>query len=303
MPEDLYALLGVSRDADLDTLKKAYRRLARELHPDRNPSATDHAEARFKAIGRAYSELSDAKKRATYDAAWKTAEARRTAKNVRRFRVSGVTVDDLSVVMAPLRGPENGLEMLGSFFRRARPTTERGADRHATLTLSLGDALRGATVDLDGLAHTAVRVVVPAGTTNGATLRVAGMGAASSSVGSNGDLVLTVLVEENPRFCTRGSNLHLDLPITLREAYLGATIAVPTPDGTIALRIPPRSQTGTVLRVKGRGVPGSTKGRANGHLLVRLEVHVPTEERREIAALIERLAALQVGDVRAGLAL
>lgn len=301
MPEDLYALLGVARDADLDTLKKAYRRLARELHPDRNPSATDHAEARFKVLGRAYAVLSDSKKRATYDASWKAAEARRIAKNVRRLRVSDVTVDDLAG-LAPLRGPENGLEMLGSFFRRTRPT-ERGADRHATLTLSLGDALRGATVDLEGLAQTPLRVVVPAGTTDGATLRVAEMGAASSNVGSNGDLVLTVRVEKNPRFYTRGSNLHLDLPITLREAYVGSTIAVPTPDGTIALRIPPRSQTGTVLRVKGHGVPGRTAGDANGHLLVRLEVHVPTDERREIGALIERLAAFQEGDVRAGLTL
>ncbi len=309
MPEDLYALLGVPHDADAATLKKAYRRLAKELHPDRN--ASSQAEARFKAVGRAYAVLSDSKRRDAYDAsappggAASRGEARAGKTPVRRVRVSRAP-ETYAFTPGPARGPENGLEMLSSLFRRAsrRVQEERGSDHHATVSLSLGEALRGATLDLEGLLPSAlVRVLVPKGSTDGTTVRVPDLGGASPSVGANGDLVVTLRVEPHPRFRVEDRDLHVDVPVTLREAYAGAKIDVPTPAGPIEIRIPPRSQSGTVLRVKGRGVPAAGPGLAAGNLFVRLEVHIPTGDSAEIAALVERLAALQDEAPRAELVL
>ena len=304
MPEDLYALLGVPHDVDAATLKKAYRRLAKELHPDRN--ASSQAEARFKAVGRAYAVLSDSKRRDAYDAAAQGSrrDARAGKTPVRRVQVSRAP-ETHAFDPRPARGPENGLEMLGSLFRRAsrRVQEERGSDHHATVSLSPGEALRGAILDLEGLLSGAlVRVLVPKGSTDGTTVRVPDLGAASPSVGANGDLVVTLRVEPHPRFRVEGRDLHVDLPVTLREAYIGAKVDVPTPAGPIEIRVPPRSQSGSVLRVKGRGVP-AMGGLAVGNLFVRLEVHVPTVDSAEVAALVDRLAALHDEAPRAGLVL
>lgn len=305
MVEDFYELLGVPCDADVDTLKKAYRRLVKELHPDRNPAPA--AEARFKAVSRAYAVLSDTKKRAAYDASSTAPRQRvRATKPTppgapRRVRVSHVTVDEL-VSTPPLRGPENGLEMLGSFFRKTRQD-ERGADRHATVTLSLGDSLRGLECDLEGIVSgSLVRLVVPAGAPDGSTVRVAGFGTPSPSLGPPGDLVVTVRIEPNARYRMVGHDLHLALPISLREAYSGARIEVPTPTGPIELRVPPRSQSGTVLRVKNRGAKAHSTA-PPGHLFVRLEVQIPTSDDPKVATLIERLAALHNEPLREGLEL
>ncbi len=287
MPEDLYELLGVTRDADVAALKRAFRTRVKELHPDKNPGSARH-EARFKAVSRAYAVLTNPAERAAYDQ--KAPRSTRASAT----RVAKVRVEPSTRETEPLRGPTNGLEMLESFFRKKRPTHEPGEDRHATVTIPLGDALRGSTLDLEGLERKALRVEIPRGTVDGDRVRLLGRGMPSPTLGPDGDLWLEVRVEPHPHFRVEGRDLHLDLPITVPEAYLGCAVAVPTPTGAIELRVPPRTTGGAVLRVKDRGVPaakGEPAGR-HGALFVHVQVVWPSEDVAEVTTLVRRLAEI-----------
>lgn len=288
MPEDLYELLGVARDADLPAMKRAFRARVKELHPDKNPGSAKH-EARFKAVSRAYAVLTDPRERAAYD---RKAPARgRTTAKVTRVRVAPGASPE------PLRGPTNGLEMLESFFRKKAPPDEPGEDRHAAVTVALGDALRGTTLALEGLGEGTTEVAIPRGTVNGDRVRVLGAGEPSRGLGRPGDLWLEIVVEPHPGYHVAGRDLHVALVLTVAEAYLGTTVPIATPTGAIDLRIPPRTSSGTVLRVKDRGVPARGDERP-GALLVTAQVALPTSEDPEILRIFERLAALDPGPPR-----
>lgn len=286
MLDDLYAVLGVTDDADEATLRRAFRARAKELHPDRNPDARD-GDARFKALGRAYAILSDPSRRADYDAT--RGRPRRRVPQVRRVTVAW---ERASASEPTGRGPTNGLEML-SVLLRPKKDERPGDDRLVGVAISLGDALRGVTLELVGNAGSrgldGHRVDVPRGTTRAFTARLTGLGFASEGSGPPGDLVVDVRIAENAAFRVEGRDLRLALPVTVAEAYLGATISVPTPSGTIALRVPPLSGPGTVLRVRGKGVPGS-RG-TSGDLLVRLDVALPTASTDRLDAIFARLDA------------
>jgi len=286
MPEDLYELLGVGRDADLAALKRAFRARVKELHPDHHPGSARH-EARFKAVSRAYAVLTSPEERAAYD--------RRSGRaRPRRAKVADVRLEPAHD-LTPLRGPTNGLEMLESFFRRkSHPSDAPGEDRHATIVLPLGEALRGTTLALDGLGPTSVEVTLPRGTLDGDRVRILGAGSASLGLGPPGDLWLHVRVEPHAQYRVEGRDLHVEARLTLAEAYLGTRLAIPTPTGTLDVRVPPRTAGSAVPRVKGRGVPASpTRGETRpGALFVHVHLALPDANDPEVARLLERLSAL-----------
>jgi curved DNA-binding protein len=169
--------------------------------------------------------------------------------------------------------------------------------------IDFASAVRGTTVELHprGGGGTPVTVRIPPGADEGSRVRIAGQGAPSASGGPPGDLVLEIHVEPHPHFRRDGDDLHLTLPVTVSEAYKGAKVKVPTVDGFVALKVPPRSQSGSVHRLRGKGV--ARKGREPGDLYVHFEVHIPTKEDPKLEALVDELAKFETGDPREKIAL
>jgi molecular chaperone DnaJ len=333
-PRDPYGVLGVSKTASDDEIKKAYRKLARENHPDRNQGDAA-AEERFKDIQGAYDILSDPEKRQAYDRFG--AEGPGGGFGPGGVRFENVDLGDLSDILGNF----------GSFFgrgqgRAARPRPERGGDLESRVRISFEDALDGVQIrvpvevetachvcggtgaepgtaprtcpDCQGsgvisdsqglfaLSHPCQRcrgngvvvdtpckncrgsgrervtrryqVKVPAGAKDGTRIRLKGKGEPGLYGGPAGDLFVRVQVEPSPLYERRGADLVLDVPVTYPEAALGATVQIPTPDGAVALKVPSGSESGKLLRVKGRGAP-KLNGGGKGDLLARLVVTVP----------------------------
>ena len=179
--------------------------------------------------------------------------------------------------------------------RRQRGGPVKGADLESDLTIDFASAVRGNTLDLRIHGQT-VKVRIPPGADEGSRVRLPGQGAQSHNGGPPGDMLVVIHVQPHKWFTRDGDDLRLDLPITLAEAYAGTKVKIPTPDGAVTVKVPPRTQTGAVLRVRGKGV--AKKGREPGDLYVRLVVHVPTSESPEVAALVEKLAKHQPDDPR-----
>ncbi|MDQ1740176.1 MAG: molecular chaperone DnaJ [Pseudonocardiales bacterium] len=312
--KDFYKSLGVASDAGDPEIKKAYRKLAKDLHPDKNPGDVK-AEQRFKEISEAYSVLSDADQRREYDAvrAMTHGRARFTAgsgpsggfsddvfsgffsrqsgRPAGGFGSSGanVSVEDL------LSGMFSGGGASG--FGQAPPRT--GSNVEATATLSFRQAVEGDTVTLRREDGSTVTTRVPAGVKDGQKIRLRGKG--NPGPAGNGDLILTVTVEPHPLFGRSGDDLTVTVPVTFAEAALGAQIAVPTFDGsTVTLKLPPGTPSGRVLRVKGKGV--TRKDGSSGDLLVTVSVAVPQKLDGAAREAVEAYAAATAGDdPRAGL--
>jgi curved DNA-binding protein len=191
--------------------------------------------------------------------------------------------------------------MFGDLFgrtggRRARGPL-RGPDLESEITIDFADALRGATLELrPQTSGPPVTVRIPAGADEGSRVRIAGHGAPSTSGGPNGDLVLAIHVRPHPCFRREGDDLHLDLPITVAEAYRGAKVKVPTIEGAVTLKVPEQTQSGNVVRLRGKGV--AKKGKNSGDLYVHFQVRLPTGDSPEVGAAIDRLAGFQTEDVR-----
>jgi molecular chaperone DnaJ len=323
--KDFYAILGVPQDADQAAIKKAYRKLARAHHPDQN-AGDAAAEQRFKDIGEANSVLSDPEKRREYDA------VRQMARGGARFTAGGPGggaggFDDVFSTMfggggrgggprvrySTGGGAEPSLEdILGGMFGagagpayggagfRAPQGPRKGADLTARTSLSFRDAVEGATVTLGTTGGGQITTRIPAGVKDGQKIRLRGKGQPGESGAPAGDLILTVTVEKHPVFGREGDNLTIDLPVTFAEATLGATVAVPTLDGSaVKVRVAPGTPSGRVLRIKGRGVP--VKGKP-GDLMAKVSVVVPQRLSDEAMAAVETLQALDKGyDPRAEL--
>jgi len=309
MAEDLYRVLGVPKNADADAIKKAYRKLAQKLHPDKNPGNAQ-VEARFKAVNQAYDVLSDQKKRTLYDEfgeeglreGFDPARARAykqwSTQQGGRGGWTG-TVDGSQVRLEDLfgnagAGGRGGIgDMFGDLFgqRAPRPRGPRkGEDLTAEVTIDFVSAVRGATLQLNPSGESEpVTVRIPAGAAEGSRVRIAGHGMASPNGGPQGDLLLVIHVEPHKFFRREGDDLHLDLPITVPEAYRGAKVKVPTPDGSVSLKVPEGTQSGNVLRVRGKGV--AKKGKTAGDLYVHFLVRVPASRSATVLALIDDLAA------------
>ena len=273
--KDYYAIMGVARDASQDDIKRAYRKLARKFHPDVSKEAD--AEVRFKDLGEAYEVLKDPEKRAAYD---QLGQGYRPGQEFRPppdwdggFEYSdaqgaGGRFSDFFEELFARRA--------AGAQRRAGPRgaqmSARGQDHHARVLIDLDDAINGAVrritlempeLDSEGYLRTRQRelsVRIPAGVREGQQIRLAGQGAPGLGQGSNGDLYLEVNFRPHSLYRVDGRDLYFDLPVAPWEAALGATVQVPTPGGSVGMKIPPGSAAGRKLRLKGRGIPGQPPG-------------------------------------------
>jgi DnaJ-class molecular chaperone len=310
---DPYRVLNVPRSADQAAIKQAYRKLAKTLHPDRNPGNAG-AEQRFKEVTHAYQLLSDPAKRARFDRGEIDAEGRQRRDFGFRGFGGGFGGHQGG---AGQGGPESLFEkMFGSAFGRGfashaagaqtgtSPSFEellrgqtrraggaprqklRGADRRYRLEIEFLDAARGGRQRLQLDDGRTIEVDVPAGTENGKTLRLKGQGAASSAGGPAGDALVQIEVRRHPQLSSQGQDIHVEVAIGLAEAVLGTRVTVPTLDGPVRLAVPPGISSGRTLRLKGRGITRSGGGR--GDQYVRLLVTLPDPADSELETWARR---------------
>jgi DnaJ-class molecular chaperone len=290
MAESLYDILGVAKDATENAIRKAYRKLARLHHPDVNPGSKS-AEDAFKKVSSAYEVLSDPKRRAAYDefgdeslqGGFDAVKAREYARwqQARQQRTQDFDEGPAAFDFA-------------EFFGRARGPA-RGGELHAALQMDLQQAISGTEIALDVPVHGTVRVRIPPGADTGSVIRIPGKGAPGARGGSPGDLVIEIEVKAHPRLRREGLDLHMDLPVTLDEAYNGASIEVPTFEGALLLKVPPRSQNSAKLRLRGKGI-GRKDSR--GDLIIVLDVRVPDKQDDALAAALRASANAYSNPVR-----
>lgn len=288
LEKDYYDVLGVTRTASDKEVKKAYRKLAQESHPDNNPG-DEAAEARFRDVAEAYDTLSDPKVRAEYDQA-RDAFARGAYAGGPAGHTEYVRVEDFGD-LGDLLGGFGGF---GNLFGRGARGPRQGQDIETEVALSFHEAIAGTTKSVS-TGDRRVKVKIPAGVDDGARIRVAGKGGPGADGGPPGDLYVRARVSAHPIFSRKARNLEVEVPITITEAALGADIKVPTLDGNVTLRVPPGTPSGKTFKVTGKGVE-TPKG--TGDLRVTVTVTVPqtlTDEQRE---LLERLAATDSGNPR-----
>lgn len=276
--EDPYEVLGVPRTASEADIRKAYRKLAKQWHPDLNPGDAT-AEARFKAVGAAYEILGDPETRARFDRGEidATGAERHDETYYRHYAdadragryTSTAGFEDLggmSDFFADLFG--GGEHGTGRARFRAR-----GSDVAYRLEVDFLDAAKGARRRITLPDGKALDVTIPAGIRDGATLRLKGKGEPGLGGGPDGDALIEISVRPHPLFVREGDDIRIDLPIAIDEAVLGAKVVVPTIGGSVKVTVPPGSSSGDVLRLKGRGV--APKDRPAGNQLVRLQVVLP----------------------------
>jgi len=293
--QDLYESLGVRRDASAEELKKAYRRLTRQYHPDRNPG-DKAAEEKFKVASSAYDVLGDPERRKLYDEfgdvsltqGFDADRAREYRKAQARY--SGFRGDNLFANMGEARSTSFDdllSRLFGGGFNQAQAPVRPGHDIRGEITVSFIDALHGVSVPLrlEGEQTKTLDVRVPPGMSDGATLRLRGQGGAGNPPG---DILLTVHVKPHPRIERDGIDLRMPVPVTALEAYRGGPIDVPTPWGPVTVKLPAGSQSGQALRLRGRGV--RPQGKPDGDMLLTLEIKLP---KPGDARLIDLLTELQ----------
>jgi curved DNA-binding protein len=301
--KDYYQTLGVNRDAKLEEIKHAYRKLARKYHPD--VSTEPDAEARFKEIGEAYEVLKDKKKRTAYDNLgmnWRAGEEFTPPPGWEPgpgfgagFSAAGF---DFSDFFEELFGGGRGQRRRGfegfdpfSGHRHARTRAgRRGRDENVRVSIPLNDAYHGTERSLEieqsGGRRRKLKVKIPAGVTSGQRIRLSGQGGHGMNGGHAGDMYLEVALQPHPLFRVQGRDLHMDLPITPWEAALGATVKVPALGGKLDLKIPPGSQSGQKMRLRGKGLGQKDKG----DLYVHLQIVTPKADTAAAKSLYEKMA-------------
>lgn len=318
--KDPYAVLGVARDADADAVRTAYRKLARQLHPDVNPG-DGHAEERFKEVSEAYAVLSDPEKRRNYDEFGEASlESGFDPEAARRMREAFGSRFGAGAGPGPggFGGEEFAYgdldELLGRAFGarggagrgpRAQPFPMRGPDLEASLTLDFLDAARGAERQLalprpGGAGADTVTVRIPAGVADGGRIRIPGKGAPGQGGGPPGDLWATIRVRAHEVFRREGRDVFLDLPVTVAEAIRGAKVEIPTLTGRATVTIPTGTDGGSRLRLAGKGVPDPAGG-APGDLYAVVRVVVPKGLDETARGALDELARFDSGDPRAEL--
>jgi len=308
MANDYYETLGVGRTATADEIQKAYRSLARKYHPDRNPDDAS-AKKKFQEVQAAFDVLNDAEKRKLYD---------QYGSNYEAFAGGGPTGGgpgkwtystgpqtypfDLNDLFG--EGVEGGAgaggfaDLFKQFGRgasaRRRPQAHRGADLKHELTVPFATAVLGGQAALsiqrhDGKLET-IHLKIPVGIDDGKRIRLRGQGEPGTAGGASGDILVTVRVSPHPFFRRTGKRLDVRVPVTLAEAVRGAKIDVPTPQGTIALSIPPGTSSGKRLRIKGHGVrpPNQTPGDLFAEIQIALPEGLTDEERQQLAEISSR---------------
>jgi curved DNA-binding protein len=300
--KDLYAVLGVPKDADEDAIKKAFRKLAMKYHPDKSPGKAN--EQKFKDINQANEVLSDPKKRALYDEFGEDSLSQNfdveRARMVRQYGARGPRSSngggpgfDVQDIFGGAQGGADIGDLFGDIFARQqggrRPRgPARGQDAESAVTIDFVSAVKGTELELQRGADS-VTVRVPAGAHEGSRVRIPGQGGQGQGGGPPGDLLLTIHVTPHPFFTREGDDLTVEVPVTIGEAYHGEKIKIPTPDGEVTLKVPKRTQSGSITRLRGKGV--ARKGKEPGDLYVKFIVHVPTSDDPEVAKAVDVLSA------------
>jgi molecular chaperone DnaJ len=378
MSDDFYSLLGVSKTASKDEIKKAYRKLARKWHPDINPGNKD-AEQKFKDISRAYDCLGNDEKRKLYDEFGEEGlQSGFDAEKAREYKQWSGFQQSAQGQRAQGFGQYQSYEdVFGDLFDfggrggsfRTRPTPALGRDMEHELTIDLISSLKGFETELvmqkmrdcsnckgtgtdpkttmstcqacggsgrinvaqgpmtftrpcpqcgghgqigqpcpqcsgrgQELATEKIRVTIPRGVKEGSKVRVAGKGEPGLNGGRPGDLYLIIHIRPHPTLKREGDNLYMDVPITVPEAMAGASITIPTTDGDVRLKVPPKSQSGQTLKLKGKGAP-NMKTKKKGDLMIKLVVKVPQTDDKDMLEAVKKMDQLYIGDVRSGLKL
>lgn len=293
-----YAILGVEPTASAQEITKAYRRLARKLHPDLNPG-DKAAEERFKDVANAYRLLGNADKRQRFDAG-ELDEAGNERPQQRYYRdYAGAGHDDGYASDDAYADFADGDDAFAQLLRRAAQAraNQPGQHLHYRLLISLAESISGANKRLNLPSGGTLDVTIPAGIGDGQTLRLKGKGAPSAGTGAPGDALIEVEVLADHRFERDGDDLTLELPISLTEAVLGARVRVPTPTGEVALTIPPGASSGMKLRLKGHGA--ARRGGGRGDEFVRLKIVLPKEVDPQLKAFVADWAAGRAFNPRA----
>jgi len=302
--KDYYKTLGISKTADAAAIKKAYRALAKDLHPDKNPD-NPKAEEKFKEVSEAYEVLSDTKSRAEYDEI-RTMVAKGGGRpggfaSPGGFGGRGGQNVNIEDILGGGGGGFGGLgDIFGGIFGGGGRGPQPGSDFETTTTISFESAMRGATVSVQGV-NGDINARIPAGVSDGARIRLKGKGGPGQPGAPSGDLFVVVNVQKHPIFDHDGKSLTVTVPITITEAALGGQVKVPTLDGTtVTLKITPGTKSGTKVRARDKGVT-----RADGKtsdLVVTLEIVTPTELTEEARAALTAFAdATSEFDPRANL--
>jgi curved DNA-binding protein len=290
--KDYYAALGVAPDADEQTIKQAYRKLARQYHPDVNPN-DKQAEERFKEINEAYQALSDPERRRKYDELreqyqrWQQRGGRgdfnwgqwqpAPGEQAYTYNVSPEDMEDIFGDASPFS------DFFGSIFgqagagptRRAREVRpRRGRDIEATAEISLDEAFHGTTRSIQ-IGDRRIEARIPPGVRSGSRIRLAGQGAPGVAGGPPGDLYINVEVAPHPQFERDGDNLRVTVPVDIYTAASGGQVRVPTLEGAVNLKIPPRTQADRVFRVRGKGMPRLDRPAQRGDLYARAKLVLP----------------------------
>ena len=300
MARDPYEVLGVDRKAGADEIKKAYRKLAKKLHPDLNPG-NKAIEAKFKDVQGAYDLLSEADKRGRYD----RGEIDASGQEKQRTWYRSYADSDAAGKYTGRGGGDSGFsaedlfaDLFGNLGGRRGNMRMRGSDVHYTITVDFPEAALGAKKRVTLGDGRTLDIAIPPGTEDGQVLRLKGQGAPGAGSGPAGDALIEVKVRPHAFFTRKGNDIHVEVPVTLQEAVLGGSIHVPTIDGTVALKVPKGSNTGATLRLRGKGVPEG-KGGARGDQYVKLKVVLPESIDPALQEFVEKWAADHAYDVRA----
>ena len=288
--KDPYEILGVARTASTDDIQKAYRRLAKKLHPDLNPGNKD-AEKRFKEVSLANDILSDADKRKKFDSGEIDAfGAERPRQSYYKDYAAQAGAGHPYENPSCFAGFAGADDIFAELFRRQAQQARRapGMDLRYRLAIEFLDAIKGATKRLTLPDGGTLDVTIPPGIQEGQVLRLRGKGAPSSGEGAAGDALVEISIIPHRFFTRMGDDIHLELPVTLAEAFLGVHVKVPTPSGPVMLKVPKGSNTGSVLRLKGKGVP---RQGGHGDELVKLKVMLPTEPNQELETFLSNWTA------------
>ncbi|MCP5464692.1 MAG: DnaJ domain-containing protein [Deltaproteobacteria bacterium] len=300
MRQDYYKILGVAKTASKDDIKTAFKKLARQYHPDLNPNDAE-AEKKFKEVSEAYEVLGDDKKRKQYDQMGSFNFGSSGPKNPysqnywQSVQFDDVDLEDIFGDIFGFGGPKRG-QRAGRTQYRPPNRAKNGADIEWSLPIDFLDAVNGCEKQILLPDGKKVKVKIPAGVDTGSKIRLSGKGHPGVAGGSAGNLIIVTQVKEHPYFKRDGDDIHLDVDLSLAEALKGAKIQVPTLTGTVQLTIPPKTQSGQKMRLKEKGVKNlktGTKGHLYVHLLVKIPDDLSAEEIEQIVKIIENKESIE----------
>lgn len=294
-----YEVLGVAPTATADEIKNAYRKLAKKLHPDLNPGDKT-SEEKFKDVNTAYDLLKDAEKRKRFDNG--EIDAAGAEQRQRHYYRDYAAADEGHPYTSDAGYADfmGGDDAFAELLRRAQAAraNQRGEDLHYRLPIDFVESITGANKRLTLPEGGTLDVKIPPGLTDGQVLRLKGKGAPGAGKGGPGDALIEVEVLPDARFVRKGDDILLELPVSLAEAVLGGPVRVPTPGGEVTMSVPKGSNTGTTLRLKGKGAP--RRGGGHGDELVKLKVVLPKPPDPELEAFVENWSKARAFNPRGG---